>query len=167
MSTEELNTMEAIKFNIQRQNEQGNALVQVIDRVEEIESNMNKKYDRMSGMLKEVENRVHLEDADADKIKSIVGKKSHEVAKRKYPDTKEYGAEYRELVGYARRHVYKKLKGYFNVTKYTAIRHVDREKAFDYVESIVLDGSFLHDYEQWRHQRIMKKKRELETLQNK
>lgn len=161
---EKVNQMEALKFSIQRQNEQGNALVEVIERVEEIENNMNTKYDRMSGMLKEVENRVHLEEADASKIKSIVNKKAHEISKIKYPDTDKYGAEYLELVGYARRRIYKRLKEHFNVTKYTSIRHVDREQAIGFVESIVLGDDFLQDYEQWRYERIKKREREQEIM---
>lgn len=158
---EKVKEMEVLKFSLKRQNDQGAALVKVIERVEGIESNMNKKYDRMSGMLKEVENRVHLEEADANKIKSIVASKAHAISKIKYPDRDSYGAEYLELVGYARREVYKRLKGHFNVTKYTAIRHVDRLKAINFVESIVLGEKFLSDYEQWRYQRIKKQQREL------
>lgn len=161
-SIEKIDEMETLKFSLERQNKQGEALVKVIERVEKIESNMNKKYDRMSGMLKEVENRVHLEDADATRIKSIVAKKSHKIAKAKYPNNKDYGAEFLELVGYARRHVYKRLKEHFNVTKYTAIRHVDREQAINFVESITLSDKFLDDYEQWRYQRIKKSQRERE-----
>lgn len=115
-------------------------------------------------MVVEVRNRVHLEEADANKIKSIVGKKAHAISKQKYSDTKEYGAEYLELVGYARRHVYKRLKEHFNVTKYTAIRHVDREKAINFVSSIVLGSEFLQEYEQWRYQRIKKREREMNAL---
>lgn len=159
--------MEALKFNLQRQNEQGNALVKVIEKVEEMESNVNEKYEKtnealgnMQDMLQEVNNRVTLEDEDARQIKSIVGKKAAAIAKEKYPDLINYGAEYRELIGYARRTVYKKLKQHFNVTKYTSIRHVDREKAKEYAASIKLDNSFLLDYEQWRQQRINKANRE-------
>jgi|SRR5699024_2105893 len=157
---EKVNSMEALKFSLARQNEQAEALIAVIERVEEIESNMNEKYDRMSGMVKEVENRVHLEEADANMIKSIVGSKAHAIAKKHYPDTNSYGAEYLELVGYARREVYGKLKKHFNVTKYTAIRHVDREQALSFVESIVLGNEFLNRYEQWRYNRIKKQQRE-------
>lgn len=168
----ENNQMEALKFNLKRQNEQGNALVKTIERVEQIESNMNEKYEKtevalgnMEDMLQEVNNRVTLEDEDARQIKSIVSKKASAIAKQKYPDIKEFGAEYRELIGYARRTVYKRLKQYFNVTKYTSIRHVDREKAKEYADSIKLDDSFLLDYEQWRQQKIKKEQREKAMLE--
>src|SRR5699024_9798625 len=93
-------------------------------------------------------------------------KKAHAIAKVKYPDIEEFGAEYRELVGYARREVYKNLKKHFNVNSYTRIRHLDAEKAIAFVESIVLGKSFLKNYEQWRMQRIKKRQREQEILKN-
>lgn len=157
-----INQMEVLKHSLQTQNEQGKALIAVIERVEQIETNVNKKYEEVTEIVDEVRNRVHLEEADANRIKSIVGKKAHAIAKVKYPNKDEYGAEYLELVGYARREVYKRLKTHFNVTKYTAIRHVDRESAISFVESIVLDSEFLNRYEQWRYNRIKKAQREKE-----
>lgn len=157
-----INQMEILKHNLVTQNEQGKALIAVIERVEKIETNVNKKYEQITEVVEEVRNRVHLENADARKISSIVGKKAHAISSVRYPNKKEYGAEYLELVGYARREVYKRLKGHFNVTSYTAIRHVDRLEAFEYVESINLDSAFIKDYEQWRYQRIKKAQREKE-----
>lgn len=157
-----INQMDVLKHSLQTQNEQGKALIAVIERIEKIETNVNQKHEEMNEMLVEVRDRVHLEEADANRIKSIVSQKAHAVASVRYPNKDEYGAEYLELVGYARREVYKRLKTHFNVTKYTAIRHVDRENAISFVESIVLDGEFLHRYEQWRYNRIKKQQREKE-----
>ena len=156
--------MEILKHNLITQNEQGKALVAVIERMERIESSVNTKHEEITEIVEEVRNRIHLEEADAYRIRSIVGKKSSEIAKIKYPDIKEYQAEYLELVGYARREIYKRLKTHFNVTKYTAIRHVDREQAIGFVESIQLGNDFLHRYEEWRYQRIKKNNRDKEQL---
>lgn len=159
-----INQLEVMKHSLQTQNEQGKALIAVIERVEQVETNVNKKYEEVTEIVEEVRNRVHLEEADANRIKSIVGSKAHAVAKVRYPNTENFKAEYLELVGYARREVYKRLKTHFNVTKYTAIRHVDRESAITFVESIVLDSDFLHRYEQWRYDRIKKQQREKELV---
>lgn len=159
-----VNQLEVLKHSLQTQNEQGKALIAVIERVEQVETNVNKKYEQINEVVEEVRNRVHLEEADANRIKSIVSSKAHAVSKVKYPNTDSFRAEYLELVGYARREVYKRLKTHFNVTKYTAIRHVDRESAINFVESIVLDSEFLHRYEQWRYDRIKKVQREKELL---
>lgn len=160
-----INEMEAIKFNLKRQNEQAEALIQVIERVEEIESNVNEKYEKITEIVEEVRNRVYLEHEDQKQLQSIVGRKAYQVAKARYGDSREYGAEFRELVGYARRRVWKRLKEHFNVTRYTSIRHVDREEAKRYAKSITLDNSFLMDYEQWRLQNAKKKARELKQLE--
>lgn len=159
-----VNQMEVLKHSLRTQNEQGKALIAVIERVEKIETNVNKKYAQVTEIVEEVRNRVHLEEADANRIKSIIGRKSYAIAKVKYPDKDKYGAEYLELVGYARREIYKRLKTHFNVTKYTAIRHVDREQAISFVESIKLGDDFLHRYEQWRYDRIKKQQREKELV---
>lgn len=159
-----VNQLEILKHSLKTQNEQGQALVEVIERVEGIENNVNEKHGEIKGMVTEVRNRVHLEEADAKRIKSIVNKKAHEISKYRYPDTDKYGAEYLELVGHARGKVYKRLKEHFNVTKYTAIRHVDREKAIGFVESITLGNDFLQGYEKWRYQRAKKREREIEKL---
>lgn len=159
-----VNEMEAIKFNLKRQNDQAEALIQVIERVEQIESNVNEKYEKVNDIVEEVRNRVYIEHEDQKQLQSIVGKKAHEVAKRRYGNNREFGAEFRELVGYARRHVWKKLKNHFNVTRYTSIRHVDRDEAKQYAREITLDNSFLMEYEQWRLQRAKKREREQALL---
>lgn len=161
-----------VEESLKKSREQDNAIEAMLLEMKNIKEETASMKDEVKddvkdvrNMVVEVRNRVHLEEADANKIKSIVAKKSHEIAKQKYGDSKEYGAEYRELLGYARRRVYKKLKNRFNVTKYTAIRHVDREAAKDYAESIVLDNSFLMDYEQWKYQRARKREREIKKLE--
>src|SRR5690625_1368123 len=158
--------MQAIKFNLRRQNEQAEALIQVIERVEQIESNVNEKYEKVTEVVEEVRNRVYIEYEDQKELQSIVAKKANEVANEKYGDMPDHGAEFRELVGYARRHVWKKLKNYFNVTRYTSIRHVDRDEAKEYARSISLGDSFLMEYDKWRYQRAKKKQREMELVRN-
>lgn len=158
--------MEAIKFSLKRQNDQAEALIKVIERVERIESNVNEKYAEVKEIVDEVRNRVHIEHEDQKILRSIVARNAYEIAREYYGNSDEYGAEIRELAGYAIRHQWKLLKNYFRVTRYTSIRHVDAEKAKEFVEGIVLDKSFLSEYEQWRYQRAKKRQRELELVKN-
>src|SRR5699024_8578548 len=106
--------------------------------VSQMKSDIKEEYERFNQSVERIKNSIELEGSDADEIKYIVNKKAHAIAKVKYPDIEEFGAEYRELVGYARREVYKNLKKHFNVNSYTRIRHLDAEKAIAFVESIVL-----------------------------
>src|SRR5699024_12201377 len=96
--------------------------------------------------VERMENSIELQGSDASRIKSIVHKKAHAIAKVKYPDIKEFGAEYLELVGYARREIYKKIKKVFNVNSYTKIRHIDAELAIEFTQSIVLGSELLTNY---------------------
>lgn len=159
-----INQLDVLKHSLKTQNEQGKALIAVIERVESIERNVEDKYNEMAGMVTEVKNRVYIEYEDQKELQSIVAKKSQAIAKKKYGEG--FEAEFRELVGYARRHIWKQLKDHFSVTRYTSIRHVDRDKAKEYVRGIELGQSFLMDYEQWRYQRAKKRERELDLLKN-
>src|SRR5699024_4234471 len=168
-----LKESDPILFSLQRQNEQGEAMVRLYQEMKEIKSDVTQmksdikeEYVRFNQSVERMENSIELQGTDADRIKSIVHKKAHAIAKVKYPDTKEFGAEYLELVGYARREVYKSLKKHFNVNSYTRIRHLDAEKAIAFVESIVLGQELLGRYEQWRYDRIKKQQREKGLVKN-
>lgn len=158
------NMISFVEHSLEKSRAQDGAIEALIVEMKDIRNEVKEDVKDVKEMVIEVRNRVHLEEADANKIKSIVGKKAHAISKSVYPNLKEYGAEYLELVGYARREVYKRLKGHFNVTKYTAIRHVDRLKAIGFVESIVLGDMFLSNYEQWKYQRAKKRERELNSI---
>jgi len=161
-----INHLEVLKHNLKTQNEQGEALIKVIERVEKIESNMNEKYTEVKDIVDEVRNRVTIEYEDQQVLRSIVGKKSGKIARDYWGDSKKYGAEIREMKGYATRHHWRQLKDYFRVTRYTSIRHVDFEKAKEFVRNVKLDKSFIAEYEEWRYQRIKKKQREQKMLEN-
>jgi len=168
------NNMDAIKFNLKRQNKQADAMIKLIERMEQTERNVERteskvdeKYEEVKGMVNEVKDRVHIDFEDQKQLQSIVAKKSNQVAKEYYNNSEEYGAEIRELIGYARRYVWKQLKDYFNVTRYTSIRHVDREEAKELAETIELDQPFLQGYEKWKYQRAKKRERELAKFNSK
>lgn len=173
-SQTQTNGIEALKFSLKRQNEQGNAMMEMLDEVQEIknevkqtESNiqkidndMNEKIEKVNDSLERMENSVELQGSEADEIQSIIYRKAHELAIIKFPDMDDYGAEYRELNGYARRRLYKKLKTHFNVNSYSKIRHVDFEDAKDYAQSIKFDNSFFHEFKKWKDQKLKKEQRE-------
>ena len=165
-----LEESDPILFSLQRQNEQGEAMIKLYQEMKVIKNDVTKmksdikeEYERFNQSVERMENSIELQGTDADKIKSIVHKKAHAIAKVKYPNTQERLAEYLEMVGYARREVYKTLKKQFNVNSYTRIRHLDAQQAIDFVESIVLGSEFLSNYEKWKTARIKKKQREADN----
>src|SRR5690625_55717 len=102
-----INQLEIMKHSLKTQNEQGKALIAVIERVEQIENNVNEKYGEIKDIVTEVKNRVTIDHEDQQVLKSIVGKKSYDIAKKYYNNNSNYGAEIRELAGYAIRHHWK------------------------------------------------------------
>lgn len=162
-----VNQMEVLKHNLKTQQTQGEALIEVIERVEHIESNMNEKYSEVKSIVNEVRDRVTIEYEDQQVLRSIVSRRSGKVAKYYWGDFDKYGAEIREMKGHATREHWKQLKEYFRVTRYTSIRHVDFERAKEFLNHVKLDKSYIEEYEQWRYQRIKKKQREQKMLDNK
>lgn len=162
-----LKESDPILFSLQRQNEQGEAMIRLYQEmkgiksdVTQMKSDIKEEYVRFNQSVERMENSIELQGSDASRIKSIVHKKAHAIAKVKYPDIKEFGAEYMELVGYARREIYKKIKKEFNVNSYTKIRHIDAELAIEFTQSIVLGSELLTNYDKWRSDRIKKQQRE-------
>src|SRR5699024_1727532 len=111
-----LKESDPILFSLQRQNEQGEAMIRLYKEmkgikndVTQMKSDIKEEYERFNQSGERMENSIELKGTDADAIKSNVHKKAHAIAKVKYPNIEEFVAEYRELVGYARREVYKHL----------------------------------------------------------
>lgn len=159
-----VNQLEILKHNLKTQNEHGRALVAVIERVEGVEDNVNEKYGEIKAMVTEVRDRVYIEHEDQKELQSIVGKKSYAIAGEYYNNDDDYGAEIREMAGYAIRHHWKTLKKEFKISRYTSIRHVDRMRAKEFARNIELGKEFLNSYKKWKIQRIKKKQRETESL---
>lgn len=86
-----INQLEVLRHNLQTQNEQGKALVEMIDRVEGIESNVNEKYSEIKGMVTEVRDRVTIDYEGQQVLKSIVWKKSTSIAQSYYEYNDDYG----------------------------------------------------------------------------
>src|SRR5699024_12033088 len=111
-----------------------------------MKSDKKEEYVMFNQYVGRMKNSIELQGSDASRIRSLMHKKAHAIAKVKYPDIKEFGAEYLELVGYARREIYKKIKKEFNVNSYTKIRHIDAELVIEFIKSIVLGSEILIYY---------------------
>lgn len=128
--------MEIIKFNLQRQNEQGEALVQVINRVEEIQEDVNNKFSEMSSMLQKVEDSVTLTYEEQKELQSIVFKLSINLAKESFNGEEVSKDTFSKQVGKFRRSIWKKLKEQMNVPRYSSIRRIDFEDSLKFVNSL-------------------------------
>ena len=157
------NQMEVIRFNLKRQNEQADALIEVIDRVEKSESNVNDKFSKMSVMLDDVKDSVTIYYDEQKQLQSIVSKKANRFAKDYYDYDENYGAEIRELAGYAIRIQWKLLKERFRLARYTSLRRVDFEDGKEFLGNIQLNDSFITNFKKWKAQKMKKQERELNT----
>ncbi len=130
------NPMEIIKLSLERQNEQGKALVEVINHIEEIKSDVDEKFTEMSVMLQKVEDSVTLTYQEQKEIQSLVHKVSASFAKESLDGEKVERKEFSKIVGKFRRSIWKKLKDRMNVPRYPAIRRIDFENAVEFVQSL-------------------------------
>ena len=136
----DLQTMDVLKQALVQQNQHGEALVAVIERMEEQEKRVDVKIKEVVDLVEVVSNKVHLEDKEAFDIQSAVNRKATEFAKN-YLINKGFESPFGtnlflSKIGQMRRAVYKRLRQKFNVTKYTHLKHVDFEEAMKFIESI-------------------------------
>src|SRR5699024_7672874 len=91
-----LKESDPILFSLQRQNEQGEAMIRLYQEMKEIKSDVTQmksdikeEYVRFNQSVERMENSIELQGTDADRIKSIVHKKAHAIAKRSEEHTSE------------------------------------------------------------------------------
>lgn len=132
------NPMEVMKFNLERQNTQGVALVEALNRIEKIESNVEYKFSEMKSMVQEVKDSVTLTYEEQKQLQTIVFKSSVDFAKQTFEGvllepTKE---EFLKEIGKFRRAIWKKLKEKMNVPRYTSIRRIDFQDSLEFVSNL-------------------------------
>lgn len=94
--------------------------------------------DWYKGLVSEIDKRVHIDDAEASEIKSIIGHQAHAFAKEYFkqagvtPSDNLFASKKGQFIRLQHSH----LKHHFNVTKYTHIKHTEAVKAFDFLKSL-------------------------------
>lgn len=128
--------------------EQNKALEQMIEEMTNLKNEMNitasKTNTRLSEveiLIEEVNKKVHIDDVEASEIKSIISRQANEFAKEYFESRNEIPSAnlFASKKGQFIRIQHSRLKHYFNVTKYTHIKHTEAEKAFDYLKSLSLE----------------------------
>ena len=128
--------------------EQNKALEQMIEEMTNLKNEMNitasKTNTRLSEveiLVEEVNKKVHIDDVEASEIKSIISKQANEFtheyfkSKNEIPSANLFASKKGQFI----RIQHSRLKHYFNVTKYTHIKHTEAEKAFNYLKSLSLE----------------------------
>lgn len=101
----------------------------------------NHKFNELENLIEEVNKKVHIDDGEATKIKSIVFRKAGVFADFYFEEQKTHPSDnlFASKKGQFIRLMYSHLKKAFNVTKYTNIKHVDAKKAVKFLENLSYD----------------------------
>lgn len=121
-----------------------NLLDEVIGLKDEMDRNVRKTNQKLTDielLVEEVNKKVHIDDGEATKIKSIIFRKAGVFADTYFDNQKSHPSDnlFALKKGQFIRLMYSRLKKAFNVTKYTNIKHVDAEKAVKFLEDLSYD----------------------------
>lgn len=119
-------------------------LEEVIGIKEEMDRNVKKTNQKLTDielLVEEVNKKVHIDDGEASKIKSVVFSKAGAFADTYFEDQKSHPSDnlFASKKGQFIRLMYSRLKKAFNVTKYTNIKHVEAEKAIQFLRDLSYD----------------------------
>ena len=119
-------------------------LEEVIGIQEEMDRNVKKTNQNLTDiefLVEEVNKKVHIDDGEATKIKSIVFQKAGVFADFYFEEQKTHPSDnlFASKKGQFIRLMYSRLKKAFNVTKYTNIKHIEAEKAIQFLKDLSYD----------------------------
>lgn len=128
--------MDLIRFNIQRQNEQGEQMIEILNEVQSIKGDVDEKFTEMSVMVQEVRDSVTLTYEEQKELQGIVFSISNSFAKESFEGEDVSREEFSKQVGKFRRSIWKKLKERMNVPRYSSIRRIDYQESIEFVRSL-------------------------------
>ena len=119
-------------------------LEEVIGIKEEMDRNVKKTNQKLTDielLVEEVNKKVHIDDGEATKIKSIVFSKAGVFADMYFNEQETHPSDnlFASKKGQFIRLMYSHLKKAFNVTKYTNIKHVEAKKAIQFLRDLSYD----------------------------
>lgn len=101
----------------------------------------NHKFNELENLIEEVNKKVHIDDGEATKIKSIVFSKAGVFADMYFNEQESHPSDnlFASKKGQFIKLMYSHLKKAFNVTKYTNIKHVEAKKAIQFLRDLSYD----------------------------
>lgn len=140
-------------------------LEEVIGIKEEMDRNVKKTNQKLTDielLVEEVNKKVHIDDGEATKIKSIVFSKAGVFADMYFNEQESHPSDnlFASKKGQFIRLMYSRLKKAFNVTRYTNIKHVEAKKAIQFLRDLSYDDFTLFEI------RETPKQKELIALEN-
>lgn len=101
----------------------------------------NHKFNELENLIEEVNKKVHIDDGEATKIKSLVFSKAGVFADMYFNEQESHPSDnlFALKKGQFIKLMYSHLKKAFNVTKYTNIKHVEAKKAIQFLRDLSYD----------------------------
>lgn len=138
-------TNDSLIFTLQRQNEQGEALIQVLSQVNEIANRMDQQEKRVDKRIEETEalldkmsTQVTVTYEEQKNISSIVSRIATECTREheKQEETKYSANLFKAWKGRFISRIYAKLKERMDAVRYTSIKRVDYQEALEFLRTI-------------------------------
>lgn len=116
-------------------------VIGIKEEMDKTSKKINHKFNDMEKLIEEVNKKVHIDDGEASKIKSVVFSKAGAFADMYFKDQKSHPSDnlFASKKGQFIRIMYARLKKAFNVTKYTNIKHIDADKAVQFLRDLSYD----------------------------
>ena len=133
------NSLEIVYTTLERQDEQGKALKEVVKVMIETKKEMVDLATKTSERFTQIENTITLRDSECTELQRAVMLKASELTKEFLEGQSVSQNYYSSKKGQFIRLVYKRIKSRFNVHKYTLVTHVEFGKAMEFVNDIKLN----------------------------
>jgi hypothetical protein len=116
-------------------------VIGIKEEMDKTSKKINHKFNDMEKLIEEVNKKVHIDDGEASKIKSVVFSKAGVFADMYFNEQKTHPSDnlFASKKGQFIRLMYSHLKKAFNVTKYTNIKHVEAKKAIQFLRDLSYD----------------------------
>ena len=157
----QLTSMDVLKQTLITQNTQGQALVEMLDYMEEVKDEMVDMKQEIKTDIKELRDSITLNPGEIKMIQSAVGTKSWELTKEYFKNRNVSDDLFLAKLGHLRQGVYHHLKTALDVGgPYTTIKRIEFQKALNILSSLEL--SDLSDYKK----RLTPRQIEIANLHN-
>lgn len=121
-----------LQHQLESSRQTNDTLQLMLNRMMQVEVNVNEKFTEMTTMVDEVRNDMKLSDAQCYELQTYVYNKSKSLSKDRF---QEEDADFKTTVGKYRRMIWSKLKMKFEVSRYNHIRKIDFDQALEFADT--------------------------------
>lgn len=119
-----------LQKSLDNQTQQNQAMQIMLQKMMNIEVNVEEKFEQITGMVQEVRDSVVLLNSECTIIQSEVATKSNKLARDRYNEAE---GRFSKVVGHYRRMIWKQLKEKYQIPKYNCLRRLDFDEATCFV----------------------------------